>query len=154
MPPKLFSFTHFTKNVSANPLESHTFKTKDLKPFRFIHFQKKGGGLPLILSPANGKCQANASLLSKSRPVETGHLLSAANHESQITNHQSLRISCLTSTLIKTKDLKSFIINTYKKRGEGTPIFKEIRLCTVYGYIQCVSAALPEGAMPHPLWQN
>ena len=46
MPPKLFSFTHFTKNASANPLVSHTFKTKDLKPFRFIHFQKKGGGYP------------------------------------------------------------------------------------------------------------
>ncbi len=44
MPPKLFSFTHFTKNASANPLVSHTFKTKDLKPFRFIHFQKKGEG--------------------------------------------------------------------------------------------------------------
>src|SRR2546422_5025742 len=43
MPPKLFSFTHFTKNASANPLVSHTFKTKDLKPFRFIHFQKGGG---------------------------------------------------------------------------------------------------------------
>ena len=43
MLPKLFSFTHFAKNASANPLESHSFKTKDLKPFRFIHFQKKGG---------------------------------------------------------------------------------------------------------------
>src|SRR2546422_230705 len=30
----------------ASPLESHTFKTKDLKPFRFIHFQKKEGGPP------------------------------------------------------------------------------------------------------------
>src|SRR6266568_8204594 len=41
---KLFSFTHFRKNVSATPLVSHTFKTKDLKPFRFTHFQKNGGG--------------------------------------------------------------------------------------------------------------
>src|SRR5713226_5324644 len=54
-----FSFTHFRKNASATPLVSHTFKTKDLKPFRFIHFQKKGGGeggcpsrLPLRTSPA------------------------------------------------------------------------------------------------------
>ena len=44
MPPKLFSFTQFPKNASATPLVSHTFKTKDLKPFRFTHFQKKGGG--------------------------------------------------------------------------------------------------------------
>src|SRR5947209_6663986 len=46
MPPKLFSFTHFTRNASANPLESHTFKTKNLKPFRFTHLQKSGGGTP------------------------------------------------------------------------------------------------------------
>src|SRR6266581_947708 len=39
-----FRFTQFRKNASANPLESHSFKTKDLKPFRFTHFQKKGGG--------------------------------------------------------------------------------------------------------------
>src|SRR2546427_13123903 len=44
--PKLFTFTHFPKNTSANPLVSHTFKTKDLKPFRFTHFQKSGGGTP------------------------------------------------------------------------------------------------------------
>src|SRR2546422_11578279 len=41
-----FSFTHFRKNATANPLVSHTFKTKDLKPFRITHFQKKGGRLP------------------------------------------------------------------------------------------------------------
>src|SRR5713226_7150459 len=39
-----FRLIHFRKNASANPLVSHTFKTKDLKPFRFTHFQKKGGG--------------------------------------------------------------------------------------------------------------
>src|SRR5712691_4346777 len=44
MPPKLFSFTQFRKNASATPLVSHTFKTKDLKPFRFTHLQKKGWG--------------------------------------------------------------------------------------------------------------
>ncbi len=41
---KPFRLIQFRKNVSATPLESHTFKTKDLKPFRFTHFQKKGGG--------------------------------------------------------------------------------------------------------------
>src|SRR2546426_7011554 len=39
-----FRLIQFRKNASANPLESHTLKTKDLKPFRFTHFQKKGGG--------------------------------------------------------------------------------------------------------------
>ena len=39
-----FRLIQFRKNASATPLVSHTFKTKDLKPFRFTHFQKKGGG--------------------------------------------------------------------------------------------------------------
>src|SRR5712692_9624312 len=43
---KSFRLTHFPKNTPANPFVSHTFKTKDLKPFRFIHFQKTGGGYP------------------------------------------------------------------------------------------------------------
>src|SRR5207245_527012 len=43
-PCKSFSFTYFRKNASASPLVSHTFKTKDLKPFRFTHLQKNGGG--------------------------------------------------------------------------------------------------------------
>src|SRR2546426_8905745 len=41
-----FRLIQFRKNASANPLVSHSFKTKDLKPFRFTHFQKKGGGTP------------------------------------------------------------------------------------------------------------
>src|SRR2546428_12693011 len=43
--PNSFRLTYFRKNASANPLVSHSFKTKDLKPFRFIHFQKKGWGV-------------------------------------------------------------------------------------------------------------
>src|SRR2546422_2601776 len=38
------SFTLLSKNASANPLVSHTFKTKDLKCPVFPHFQKSGGG--------------------------------------------------------------------------------------------------------------
>src|SRR2546427_11166097 len=38
-----FRLIQFRKNVSVTPFVSHTFKTKDLKPFRFIHFQKKVG---------------------------------------------------------------------------------------------------------------
>src|SRR2546422_8041821 len=88
MLPKLFSFTHFAKNASASPLVSHTFKTKDLKPFRFIHLQKSGGA-PFMLRPTKATCHADTTLLSKPRPVETGHLPSASNHESPVTNHQS-----------------------------------------------------------------
>src|SRR5947209_1887255 len=44
--PNSFRLIQFRKNASANPLVSHSFKTKDLKPFRFTHFQKKGGGTP------------------------------------------------------------------------------------------------------------
>src|SRR5713101_3025243 len=45
-----FRFTHFRENASASPLESHTFKTKDLKCPVFTHFQKKGGGHPTVKS--------------------------------------------------------------------------------------------------------
>ena len=63
MPPKAFRFTHFPKNTSANPLESHTFKTKDLKPFRFIHFQKSGGGPPYPdRSEGHMPCEQDSSL--------------------------------------------------------------------------------------------
>jgi hypothetical protein len=50
-PANSFRLTHFTKNASANPFVSHTFKTKDLKPFRFIHFQKTGGVPPFSIDP-------------------------------------------------------------------------------------------------------
>src|SRR6266581_9455889 len=39
-----FRLIQFRKNASVSPLVSHSFKTKDLKPFRFTHFQKKVGG--------------------------------------------------------------------------------------------------------------
>src|SRR5437879_1382090 len=61
MSPKLFSFTHFRKNGSATPLESHTFKTKDLKPFRFTHLQKKGGGYPHFPPIPTPLCQCDSS---------------------------------------------------------------------------------------------
>src|SRR2546427_10856549 len=57
---KPFSFTHFRKNASVNPLDSHSFKTKDLKPYRFTHFQKKVG-VPLgRLSSRPGICPEQA----------------------------------------------------------------------------------------------
>ncbi len=134
-----FRLIHFRKNASANPLVSHTFKTKDLKPFRFIHFQKKGRGSP---HPANAVIPSEPAILAgdEGPQCSEGREPQSANHESpvypearRVTNHESLPLSALTSTLTnfssatpltstltKTKDLKSFNINTYKKGvGEG-----------------------------------
>src|SRR5712692_6892364 len=93
MPPKLFSFTHFRKNASATPLVSHTFKTKDLKPFRFTYLQKKGRGwVPL------SNLQPHTSNLRSS-------------------------LSPLDSALTSKRAPKSFTSNTYEKhtQGEGSP---------------------------------
>src|SRR3989475_7960983 len=73
-PPNSFRLTHFRKNASASPLESHTFKTKDLKPFRFIHFQKKGGG------PAS-----STSFPSSASFASSGQRTRVTNHQSPIT---------------------------------------------------------------------
>jgi hypothetical protein len=62
MPPNLFSFTYFRKNAPVSLLESHTFKTKDLKPFRFTHFQKSGGGYPCF--PLSAASRSDRSRLS------------------------------------------------------------------------------------------
>src|SRR5713226_9912530 len=102
MPPKPFSFTHFHKNTSANPLDSHTFKTKDLKPFCFTHFQKKVGWPPCFPPDA--------------------HLQSPVYPEAgRVTNHKSLRLTPLDATLTSERAAKSFSCNTYKKHtgGEG-----------------------------------
>src|SRR2546425_11488018 len=65
---KSLRFTHFRKNASATPLESHTFKTKDLKPFRFTHLQKSGGGTPCLPPDAcvasSAPCTSFASSIS------------------------------------------------------------------------------------------
>src|SRR2546426_7768090 len=45
-----FRLIQFRKNASVSPLVSHSFKTKDLKPFRFTHFQKKGWGWRAFLA--------------------------------------------------------------------------------------------------------
>src|SRR5713101_8349024 len=131
---KSLRFTHFPKNTSATPLESHTFKTKDLKPFRFTHFQKSGGGYPhlaTVVTPSEPAIFAGdeGSRRSESREPQP------ANHRSPVTNHQSLCLSPLTSTLTKNASAtpldsaltlkrasKSFTSNTYEKHtgGEGS----------------------------------
>src|SRR5712691_3518277 len=95
-----FRLIHFRKNASANPLDSHTFKTKDLKPFRFTHFQKKVGGTPCFPPDA--------------------HLQSPVYPEAgRVTNHKSLRLSPLISALTSKRAAKSFTSNTYEKHTQG-----------------------------------
>ena len=81
-----FRLIQFRKNASANPLESHTFKTKDLKPFRFTHFQKKvGGGERFLRGPI---CSARAFLASPDSIGRSGRGLCPgpnAGHGSRIT---------------------------------------------------------------------
>src|SRR2546427_8739154 len=80
MPPKLFSFTQFPKNASATPLVSHTFKTKDLKPFRFTHFQKKGGGYPHFPPIPTPPCQCDSSQGGVSYPTSNAKPPTSALH--------------------------------------------------------------------------
>ena len=62
MTANTFRMIYFRKNASATPLDSYTFKTKDLKPFRLIYLQKTGGwegvgsrlGLPATDARGNG----------------------------------------------------------------------------------------------------
>src|SRR5712692_9425296 len=89
-PVSSFRLTHFRKNASASPLESHTFKTKDLKPFRFTHFQKSGGGRGVV--PSN--LQIHASYLRSS-------------------------LSPLDSALTSKRAPKPFRCNTYEKHTQG-----------------------------------
>ncbi len=128
---KSLSFTHFPKNASATPLESHSFKTKDLKPFRFTHFQKSGGGSPhlaTVVIPSEPAIFAGdeGSQRSESREPQP------ANHKSPITNAELLRLSHLTSTLTNfasatpldsaltlKRASKSFTSNTYEKHTQG-----------------------------------
>src|SRR6266849_5093314 len=95
-----FRLIQFRKNASATPLVSHTFKTKDLKPFCFTHFQKKVGWTPCFPPDA--------------------HLQSPVYPEAgRVTNHKSPRLSPLISALTSKRASKSFTSNTYEKHTQG-----------------------------------
>src|SRR6266702_6069650 len=93
--PKPFRFTYFRKNASATPLESHSFKTKDLKPFRFTYFQKSGGGYPCFpLSAASRSDRSRLSTLNCRLSTRGGSFTSPPSSTSfassqRITNHES-----------------------------------------------------------------
>jgi hypothetical protein len=96
-----FRLIHFRKNVSANPLVSHTFRTKDLKPFSFIHFQKKVG--------------------VGSRISCFEFRVSSPNSRLSTADCQLSPVTPLDSALTSKRGPKSFASNTYEKhtRGEG-----------------------------------
>ncbi len=81
-----FRLIQFRKNASVSPLVSHSFKTKDLKPFRFTHFQKKaGGGKRFLRGPT---CSGRAFLASPDSIGRSGRGLCLgpnAGHGSRIT---------------------------------------------------------------------
>jgi len=123
MPPKLFSFTLLSKNAPANHLVSHSCKNKGLKVPCFHTLTKNIRGV-------GAERRLRVPIPSGRGPAHEQF----AAHESRLANHQALFVSRLTSTLTnfasatpltstltKTKDLKSFIINTYKK-GVGPPV--------------------------------
>src|SRR5713226_1795659 len=90
---KPFRFTYFRKNASASPLESHTFKTKDLKPFRFTYFQKSGGGrVPVcVLRPVTAHVRQAASQgfrAASHGARTTGHEALSTSHQSRVTSHR------------------------------------------------------------------
>src|SRR3989442_11400168 len=119
-PFNLFRFTHFHKNASVTPLVSHTFKTKDLKPFRFTHLQKKGEGpFRIHQSPVTNHeslpvSPLDSALTSKRAPKSftcntyekhTGGgrgvcLPPNTNHGSRITNHGRCESFCRPRTYI------------------------------------------------------
>ena len=111
-----FSFTHFRKNASATPLVSHTFKTKDLKPFRFTHFQKSGGGwVPL------SNIQHLTSNLRSSLSDHPARMVVPSEHRES--RDLSLRLTPLDSALTSKRASKSFTSNTYEKHTQGEGSF-------------------------------
>ena len=103
---KPFRLIHFRKNASANPLESHTFKTKDLKPFRFTHLQKKGGGRGTRRRGSYFRLSTVDCQLSRVSPLDSALTL-------------FLSANPLASTLTGFTLVKSFTSNTYEKHTQG-----------------------------------
>ncbi len=128
-----FRFTLLSKNASANHLESHSCKNKGLKVPCFHTLTKniRGEGVPHEVP-----CFQLSTLDSQLCPVSP--------LTSTLTNFAS--VSALTSTLTKTKDLKSFNINTYKKGVGGTRSFSFRASNSSHRIGLCVTSR------PHATW--
>src|SRR5260370_105012 len=81
-----FRMTYFRKNASANPYGSHTYKTKDLKPFRFTYLQKKGGGTPCF--PPDACVASSASSTSFASSISFPCVQPPRRHESRTMGHE------------------------------------------------------------------
>src|SRR6266446_3816482 len=104
-----FRLIQFRKNASVSPLESHTFKTIDLKLFRFIHFKKKGRGwvpLSYIQSQTSKLCSSLTPLTS--------------------TLTRIVLLSPLDSALTSKRAAKSFTSNTYEKHTQGEGVLPSL----------------------------
>ncbi len=103
-----FRLIQFRKNASANPLDSHTFKTKDLKPFRFTHFQKKGRGwVPLSnIQPQTDHPTRMVVPSERSEPRDLPSNLCSS-------------LTPLDSALTSKPASKPFTSNTYEKHTQG-----------------------------------
>ena len=122
MTHKLFSFKHFRKNASANPLDSHSFKAKDLKPFRFTHFQKKGRGwVPL----SNIQPQTSNLRFSLSDNPARIVVPSERSESRDLPSNLCSSLTPLDSALTSKRAAKSFTSNTYEKHtgGRGRRLF-------------------------------
>jgi hypothetical protein len=95
-------FTHFRKNASATPLVSHSFITKDLKPFRFTHFQKNGRGRVPQVAQACTERSERASACVGTRYCPSSSPGDSACFELSTVDCQLSALSLLTSTLTKT----------------------------------------------------
>src|SRR5260370_25389858 len=85
-----FRMTYFRKNASANPYGSHTYKTKDLKPFRITYLQKKGRVAPPFSTGHPARPENSWQRLVPSMPVPTRRDQSRiTRHESPVTSHNS-----------------------------------------------------------------
>src|SRR5713101_7263892 len=159
-----FRLIQFRKNASANPLESHTFKTKDLKPFRFTHFQKKGRGW-VPLSNIQPQTDHPTRMVVPSERSEPRDLLSSicsplTPFASTLTKNASA--SPLDSALTSKRASKSFTSNTYEKhtQGEGG-LVAQASACVSAGLSVAATTAhqsrmTPQGvvATPRPLCHN
>ncbi len=168
MSAKRFSFTLLSKNASANHLESHSCKNKGLKVPCFHTLTKNIGGQGAMRRlrvpiPSGRGVRLGDSVIPLARRHEgsepailasdegsqcsAGREPQSVNRESPVTNHEPLRLSPLTSTLTKTKDLKSFNINTYKKRGGLRAIGARQEQCL----LPHQPPFLPLPPLPHPV---
>src|SRR5216683_892798 len=80
-----FRITYIHKMASANPYGSHTYKTKDLKPFRITYLQKKGGVAPPFSTGHPARPEYSWEGLVRSMPVPTpsGRGLFGSGHRSR-----------------------------------------------------------------------